>query len=269
MTHPTSQKPLALVTGASAGIGYELAKQFAENGYDLVITAEDTQIAEAATAIQGAGAQVDYFQVDLTEIDGPAKLYEFVTTLNRPLAVAALNAGAGVGGDFTRETSIEDELDIIHLNVRSTVLLAKMVARDMLASGEGKILLTSSVVGILYAPLQAVYGGTKAFIQSFGMSLRNELKDTGVSVTVLQPGATETDFFGGRGLEDTKVGVAKKDDPALVAKQGFQALMKGDSHVVAGSLLNKAQVAIGKILPEAAKAAVTRSYGEKVKNPEP
>ena len=268
MTQSTTQKPLALVTGASAGIGYELAKQFAENGYDLVVTAEDSQIAEAATAIQGAGAHVDYFQVDLTEIDGPAKLYEFVKSLDRPLMVAALNAGAGVGGDFARETSIEDELDIIHLNVRSTVLLAKMVVKDMLTRGEGKILFTSSVVGILYAPLQAVYGGTKAFVQSFGMSLRNELKDTGITVTVLQPGATETAFFNDRGLEDTKVAHAKKDDPALVAKQGFKALMNGDSHVVAGSLLNKAQVAIGKILPEAAKAAVTRSYGEKEKNPE-
>ena len=269
MTQSTSQKPLALVTGASAGIGYELAKQFAENGYDLVITAEDSQIAEAATAVQGAGAHVDYFQVDLSKIDGAAKLYEFVTSLGRPLAVAALNAGAGVGGDFARETSIEDELDIIHLNVRSTVLLAKMVVRDMVERKEGKILLTSSVVGVLYAPLQAVYGGTKAFVQSFGMSLRNELKDTGVTVTVLQPGATETNFFDARGLPETKVAKTKKDDPALVAKQGFKALMNGDSHVVAGSLLNKVEVAIGKILPESAKAAVTRNYGEKMKNPEP
>ena len=266
MEQASFTKPLALVTGASTGIGYELAKQFAENGFDLVIAAEDSAIAEAATAIGAiGGAHVDYFQVDLSEIDGPAKLYEFVSSLDRPLAAAALNAGAGVGGDFTRETEIEDEIEIIHLNIRSTVILAKMVLKKMLEQGEGRVLFTSSVVGILYAPLQAVYGGTKAFIQSFAESIRNELKDTKISITVLQPGATETDFFDGPGLPETKVAQKKKDDPALVAKQGFKALMAGDDHVVAGSFLNKVEVAIGKVLPESAKAQVTRSYGEKVK----
>ncbi|HXH31929.1 MAG TPA: SDR family NAD(P)-dependent oxidoreductase [Bacteriovoracaceae bacterium] len=259
-------KPLALITGASSGIGYELARQFAENGFDLIVTAEDEGIAEAANAFKSSGAEVEYIKIDLARPSGVHELYNFILSQNRPLEAAALNAGAGVGGDFARETEFEDELNIINLNVVSTFHLSKHIIRDMVARGKGRVLFTSSVVGVMPAPLQAVYGATKAFVQSFSEAIRNELLDSGVTVTSLMPGATDTEFFDGPGLADTKVAQMKKDDPAVVAKQGFEAMMKGKDHVVGGSLMNKVQVALNKILPEAAKAIGPRKFGEKSEN---
>jgi uncharacterized protein len=247
-------KPLALVTGASSGIGYELAKQFAEHGYDLVIAAEEARITRAAEELRAMGASVDSVQVDLATYEGVERLYSTARAHGTPDAVA-INAGIGVGGDFTEQTDLRKELRLIDLNVKSTVHLAKLAARDMAARGSGKILITSSVAATMPAPYEAVYAASKAFDASFAEGLRGELKDKGVTVTALLPGATDTPFFEKAGMTDTKLGQSKKDDPADVARDGYDALIAGKDQVVAGSLKNKLQAAAGRVLPNEATAA--------------
>jgi uncharacterized protein len=257
----SSPRELAVVTGASSGIGLELAKQFAEHDFDLLIAAEDTAIEMAATTLRGLGCEVEAIQVDLATRSGVDRLWERIQANERPVEAVAINAGVGVGGPFV-DTDLQAELKLIDLNVTSVVYLAKHVVRDMVSRGQGRILFTSSIAAEMPAPFEAVYGASKAFELSFAEALRNELKDTGVTVTVLQPGPTETNFFTRAGLEDTKVGQAKKDDPAQVARQGFEALMAGKDHVVAGSLKNKVQSALAQVTPETAKAEVYRKLAE-------
>jgi uncharacterized protein len=168
----------------------------------------------------------------------------------------------GVSGDFTRQTELDDELNLIHLNVISPVHLAKRVLKDMVARGKGRVLFTSSIAGTMPAPFEAVYGASKAFLSSFAQAIRNELKDTGVTITALMPGATETNFFHRAGMEDTKLGASEKDDPAEVAKDGFEALMAGKDHVVAGSFKNKVQAVAGHALPDPAVANMHRQMSE-------
>lgn len=255
-------RPLAVVTGASSGIGYELAKQFVEHGYDLVIAAEDPGITSAARDLAVLGTLVEPVQVDLATYDGVEALYAAMRATGRPIDAIAINAGVGVGGDFGRQTDLQDELKMIQLNVVSTVHLAKRVVKDMLAQGHGRILFTSSIAALMPGPFEAVYAASKAFVQSFSEALRNELKDTGVTVTALQPGPTETNFFHRAGLDDTRVGTSKKDDPAQVAEQGFEALMAGKDHVIAGSLKTKAQAAMTNVLPSTANAEQHRKMAE-------
>lgn len=243
------------MTGASAGIGYELAREFAEHGYDLVICAEDGGIVEARQAFANLGVEVESVQADLARADGVEKLWQRVKALGRPVEAVAINAGVGVGGRF-HETDLDRELNIVDLNCRSTVHLAKRVVQHMIGNGGGKILITSSIASTMPGPYEAVYAASKAFDQSFAQALRHELKDAGITVTSLMPGPTETNFFHRAGLDDTKVGAAKKDDAGEVAKQGFDALMAGKDHVVAGSLKNKVQATAAKVIPEPAKAKI-------------
>jgi short-subunit dehydrogenase len=242
-------RPLALVTGASTGIGLELAKQFAENGFDLIVAAENVELDDAVEELRSLGGAVAPVSVDLTRGDDVERLVAAVRSSGRPLDAAALNAGVGNGGRFA-ETDLEAELGIVELNCASTVHLAKAVVQDMAARGEGRILFTSSVASQAPEPFQAVYGASKAFIQSFALALREELKDSGVSVTALLPGPTDTEFFDRAELTDTKLGASdKKDDPAQVARQGFDGLMKGEPSVFAGSLSSKAMGRLSAITP--------------------
>ncbi|MDF5715532.1 MAG: SDR family NAD(P)-dependent oxidoreductase [Rhizonema sp. NSF051] len=255
-------KPLAVVTGASSGIGYELAKQFAQNGFDLLVTATGASINEAAQAFEDLGALVETVQADLATYDGVETLYNKIKVNGRPVDAIAINAGVGVGGDFATQTDLKDELNLINLNVVSTVHLAKRVVKDMVDRGKGRILFTSSIVSQMPSPFQAVYAASKAFVHSFSEAIRNELKDTGVTVTALMPGATETNFFHRAGLDDTKVGVDEKDDPALVAKEGFEALMAGKDSVLAESLKTKLGGVVSKILPDTVTAELNRMLNE-------
>ncbi len=200
------QRPLAVVTGASSGIGFELAREFCEHGFDVLIAAEDPGIEEAARRLEEHGGQVEALQVDLARSDGVVSLHARIQTLGRGVDAVAINAGVGVGGDFARQTSLEDELNLIQLNVTSAVHLAKLIGQEMVRRGSGRILFTSSIASFLPSPFEAVYGASKAFIQSFSESLREELKDAGVTVTALLPGPTETNFFHRAGMDDTKVG---------------------------------------------------------------
>lgn len=259
-TNPGAAKPLAVVTGASKGIGFELAKQFAQNGFDLLIAADSDAIQNAAVELGSLGAQVTPVQVNLAEHDGIHQLIAAIEQLGRPVDAAAVNAGVGVSGKFL-ETSLHDEMNMVRLNVLSTLHLTKFFAQQMAARGAGRILITSSIAGTMPAPYEAVYGATKAFDRLLGQSIREELKDTGVSVTVLMPGATETEFFTRSGATDTKLGQSKKDDPAEVAKEGFEALMAGKDHVITGAMKNKLQAAAGYALPDplVAKAHAAQS----------
>jgi short-subunit dehydrogenase len=257
-----ANRTFAVVTGASSGIGYELARQFASNNFDLLIASNSAQIHEAAGSLQTFGTDVRSIEVNLAGYDGNEELYSAIRASGRDVDAIAINAGVGVSGDFTRGTNLEAELDLIGLNVNSPVHLTKRVARDMVAAGRGRILFTSSIAGTMPGPFYAVYGASKAFLTSFGQAIRNELKDTGVSVTILMPGPTDTDFFRRAGMEDTKVGADEKDDPAEVARQGFEALMAGKDHVIAGSALNKVQALAGHVLPDPVVAEMHRKQAE-------
>ncbi|MBW8482720.1 SDR family NAD(P)-dependent oxidoreductase [Actinomadura parmotrematis] len=249
-------RPLAVVTGASSGIGRELAGEFARHGFDVVMAAEDAGIVEAAAAVAAeTGVTALPVRVDLAAFDGVEELHGRVQALARTPAALAVNAGIGVNGDFARETGLDDELRLVNLNVTSAVHLAKRVLPAMVAANEGRVLFTSSVAATGPGPYQATYAASKAFLLSFSEALRHELRDTGVTVTALMPGATDTEFFDRAGMQDTKLGRSGgKDDPAKVAEQGFKALMAGKDHVVAGSFKNKLQAAAAKVAPEKAKA---------------
>lgn len=253
---------LAVVTGASSGIGYELAKQFAQHGFDLVVASEDAGLSEAALNLEKLGVHVKAVQTDLATYDGVEQLYAAIAAIGRPVDAIALNAGVGVGGDFAKQTDLQDELNLINLNVVSTVHLAKRVVPNMVARGNGRILFTSSIAALMPGPFEAIYAASKAFVQSFAEALRNELKDTGVTVTALQPGPTDTNFFTRADMEDTKAGAGKKADPADVAKEGFEALMAGKDHVVTGGIGTKLQAAATKLMSETAKAEQHRKLTE-------
>jgi short-subunit dehydrogenase len=245
----TSDRKLAVVTGASSGIGLELAKQFAQNGFDLLVVAESDRIQNAARELQGLGVQVIPSQSNLADHEGVHKLINEINVAGRAVDAIAINAGVGVSGRFI-ETDLAEEMNMVRLNVLSVLHLLKYAVKDMVSRGSGRILVTSSIAGTMPTPYEAVYGATKAFERSLVQSVREEVKDTGVTLTVLMPGATETNFFQRAHAEDTKLGQSEKDDPAEVAKDGFEALMAGRDHVVAGSLKNKLQAAAGYVLPD-------------------
>lgn len=254
----TAKNPLAVVTGASSGIGYELAKNFINGGYDLIIVAEDPKIISVERELKKPGITIQAVQVDLSTYDGVETLYNVLKSYKRPVEAIAINAGVGVSGDFTEDTPLQDELKMIGLNVSSVVHLAKRITRDMVANGHGRILFTSSIAATMPSPYLAVYGATKAFIFSFSEALRNELKDKGVTVTALLPDPTDTNFFDRAGMQDTKVAQGKKSNPADVALQGYEAMMAGKDHVFGGSIKGRIQGALSDILPETVKAEMSR-----------
>ncbi|HLL20844.1 MAG TPA: SDR family NAD(P)-dependent oxidoreductase, partial [Kofleriaceae bacterium] len=205
--------------------------------------------------LSAAGATVIPVVADLATLEGIDKLAREIDAVGRPVDALLLNAGVGVGGAFI-DNSLEDELRMINLNCTSVVMLAKHVIPKMVARGQGKVLITASIASTNPAPYLAVYGATKAFDLQFAEGIRYELKDTGVTVTALQPGATDTEFFDRADMNDTKLAERKKDDPADVAKAGFDAMMKGKDKVIAASFMSKMEGVMGEVLPETTKAAL-------------
>ncbi len=248
---------LALVTGASSGIGYNLAQVFAENGFDLVIVSNTDGLAEAAVAFKSLGVDVHPIKADLASYEGVNSFWQQVEALGRPLAAAALNAGVGVGGLFA-ETDLDAEINLVRLNVEGTLHVAKHVVQHMVANGDGKILFTASIASEMIAPREAVYAASKAFDLSLAKSLRAELEGTGVTVTALQPGPVDTNFFHRAGMDNTQAGQEgkKESQPYDVARQGFEALMKDEKHVYAASLKTKVEGAIANFVPDSVKAAM-------------
>ncbi len=256
----SSTRPLAIVTGASAGIGYELAKQCVENGFDLVIAADQAKIEEAAADFRAMGATVTAVQADLATLDGVDQLYRAAQATNRAVEALLANAGHGLGKGFL-DQDFSEARHVVDTNITGTLYLIQKVGRDMRARNKGRILITGSIAGFTPGSFQAVYNGTKAFIDSFSFALRNEVKDTEITVTCLMPGATETEFFERADMLDTKVGAAKKDDPATVAEVGFKAMMNGEGDVVAG-WKNKIQTSIASVTPAAMLAEQHRKMAE-------
>ena len=259
-----ASRNLALVTGASSGIGLELARVFAHNGFDLVINSNSERLENATAELQSLGVEVIPVIADQATYDGVEQLWKAVEQSGRSLDAAAINAGIGAYGDFARESSLDEELRLIDLNVKGTTHLAKRVLEHVTARGEGKVLFTSSIAGSIPAPLEAVYGASKAFVLSLGQALRSELKETGVTISVLQPGPTATDFFHRAGMDHTKVGSEGKfdNDPAEVAKQGFKALMDGKDHVFSESMKTKLEGAMSKVIPASTGAEMHRKQAE-------
>lgn len=252
-----TQAQLALVTGASSGIGLELAKQFARHGYDLVVAADDDAIRDVPDKLSRWSSAVQPVQVDLRAPEGVEHLYRSAIEGDRVLAAAALNAGIGRGEMFLK-SELADDLSIVDLNVRSTVHLAKLVLRDMANRDAGRVLFTSSIAAQMPGSYQPVYNASKSFIQSFAEALQDELRDTSITVTALMPGPTDTNFFARAKMVDSLMGKGPKDDPAEVARQGFEALMRGDRQVVAGSVLVRAMGVANRVLPDSVKAIGNR-----------
>jgi len=246
-----TNRKFAVITGASSGIGYHLAKECAEHDLDVLVCAESADIHLAAEDLRTTGVAVESLQADLATTEGCRELAAAVA--GRPVHALLLNAGVGGGGAFI-DTALEDELRMIALNCGHTVHVAKLLVPDMVDRHDGHVLITGSEVSTSPNPFQAVYGATKAFVMSFGEALRYELEDTGVTVTVLQPGATDTEFFERADLMDTKVGQQEKDDPAQVAKQGFEAMMNGKDSVAGGGFKSRMETLINELLPETVKA---------------
>lgn len=236
---------IAIVTGASTGIGYYLADECASHGYGLLIAADEPAINEAADRLRSHGVEVEAVEADLATTDGVDKLY--AAARGRPVDILMANAGRGLGRDFLDQDFVEARR-VVDTNITGTIYLIHKVGRDMRARGEGRILITGSIAGFMPGSFQAVYNGSKAFLDSFSFALRTELDNTGVSVTCLMSGATETEFFARADMLDTKVGTDKKDDPAKVARIGFDAMMRGDGDIVSG-WHNKLQSALANIMP--------------------
>jgi short-subunit dehydrogenase len=254
----TTTQPLAIVTGASTGIGYELAKCCAEHGFDLLVAADESAIHEAAQAFRAFGITVEAVEADLATLEGVDKLY--AATKGRPIGALLANAGRGLGKGFL-DQNFDDVRHVVDTNITGTLYLLQKVRNHMRARGQGRILITGSIAGFIPGTYQAVYSGTKAFLDSFSFALRHELKDTGVTVTCLMPGATETEFFERADMMDTKVGQARKDDPVDVARTGFDAMMRGDGKVVSG-WKNKLQVTIASVTPSDVLAERHRKMAE-------
>lgn len=259
MDELNAPRPLAVVTGASSGIGYHLARCAAEHGYDLVVAA-DTPLADAARDFERLGAKVQAVQCDLATTDGVMHLIQAIG--DRDVDALMANAGHGLGGSFLSQ-DFSAILHVINTNITGTVHLIQHVARGMVARARGRILITGSIAGFQPGAFHAVYNGSKAFIDSFAIALRNELKGTEVTVSCLMPGATDTEFFERAGMETTKVANDPKMlmQPDEVAKIGFQAMLKGEADVVAG-WKNKLQVAMSKVMPAQATAQMHRKLAE-------
>jgi len=248
----------AVVTGASTGIGLELAKCCAEAGFDLVIVADEPTIQKAADELRDLGANVEPVEADLATIEGVDRLCGVVG--NRPIDALLANAGVGLGKAFL-DQDFERIRRVVDTNITGTLYLIHRAGNEMLRRNSGRILITGSIAGFTPGSFQAVYNGTKAFLDSFSFALREELRDSRVTVTCLMPGATDTEFFRRADMLDTKVGTAEKDDAADVAKAGFDAMMKGESDIVTG-FKNKVQTSVANVTPNEMLARQHRKMAE-------
>lgn len=249
----------AIVTGASSGIGLELARLAARDGYNLLVVA-DTPLVDAAAALKGEGVEVQSVETDLSTIEGVDRLLDAAG--GRRVDLLCANAGHGLGGGFL-DQDVAEWRHVIDTNITGTAYLLQKVLRQMRDAGEGKVLITGSIAGWIPGSFQAVYNGSKAFVDNFAAAIRNELKEVkGITITTLLPGPVETEFFERAGMMDTKVGQSEsKSDPADVAKDGWTALMKGTDNIVSG-LSNKLQVAGAGVLPQSVTAEQHRKMAE-------
>jgi short-subunit dehydrogenase len=253
-------RQLAVVTGASTGIGLELARLCARRGMNLIVAADEPLIENAARELSTFGVSCTPVHCDLATADGVGALTSAIDAIGAPVDALLANAGRGLGRAFL-DQDLNEALRVVHTNIDGTVRLIHAVARTMRARGQGRVLITGSIAGLMPGTFQAVYNGSKAFLDSFSVALSNELKETGVTVTCLMPGATETDFFERADMMDTKVGTAEKMSAAEVAQIGFDAMMEGKLEVVAG-FANKLRATMSHIAPDSALAQMHRGMAE-------
>jgi short-subunit dehydrogenase len=246
----SNNRPLAIITGASSGIGFELAKCCAERGFDLLIAADEAWVQSAADILRESETTVEAVEVDLATMGGVDELY--AATKGRPVAALLANAGRGLGHAFL-DQDFGEVRRVLDTNAMGTLYLVQKIGRDMRKRGDGRILITGSIAGFMPGTYQAVYNGTKALLDSFAAALRAELKDSGVTVTCLMPGPTDTEFFARAGMLDTKIGKDKKQPAKEVAEVGLEAMMRGDGEVISG-WKNKVQAAVAHVLPSSAVA---------------
>jgi short-subunit dehydrogenase len=258
---PASYSPrFAVVTGASSGIGLEFARRLADEGYDLLIAADLPAIRDAGRELEQRGITCQALQCDLSTAEGVENLIKAAVDFARPIDALIANAGIGLGRAFL-DQDLQQALKVVHTNIDGTVMLVHGLGQKMRAQGQGRILITGSIAGVMPGSFEAVYAGTKAFLDSFSVALSNELEDSGVTVTCLMPGPTETDFFKRGGMMDTKVGSGEKQSAKEVAKIGYDAMMSGELAVVTG-LKNKFQAALAHILPDSVLANLHRGMSE-------
>lgn len=257
----STHKPFTLITGGTSGIGKELARLFAKDGHNIILVARDeAELSSTASELKTNNVEVITIAKDLFQKESASQVYDLVKAKGVEVDTLVNDAGQGVYGLFA-ENELQRELDIIQLNVMSLVVLTKLFLKDFVAKGSGKILNVGSIAGTAPGPFQAVYHGTKAFVNNFSEGLRNEVKEKGITVTVLLPGATDTDFFNKADMLDSKIMESKMSDPADVAKDGYEALMSGDDKVISG-MKNKVQVTMGNITPDAMAAEQMRKQQE-------
>jgi short-subunit dehydrogenase len=251
---------LAIITGASTGIGFELASIAAEKGYDVIVAADEPLINAAAQDFERHGVQVISINADLSTLEGVDRL--LAATQGRQIDLLCANAGRGLGHGFL-DQQVSDWRRVIDTNVTGTLYLLQKVLKGMVARNEGKVLITGSIAGFIPGSFQAVYNGTKAFVDSFADAVRNELKESeGVTITTLMPGPVETEFFDRADMLDTSVGASEsKSDPADVARDGWDAMMSGKAHIVSG-WKNKVQAALAHVTPAAILAEQHRKMAE-------
>ena len=254
----TTPPKFAVVTGASTGIGLALARECVNDGFDVLIVADEPEIHQAAATLKAGGRSVEALEADLSTTEGVDRLYAAIG--GRPVGALLANAGRGLGRGFLDQDWAEIRR-VVDPNVTGTIYLIHKIGNDMRAAGSGRILITGSIAGFMPGSFQAVYNGSKAFLDSFSFALRNELKDSGITVTCLMPGPTDTEFFERADMLDTKVGSDKKEPAADVAKTGFEAMMNGEGDVVAG-FKNKLQAAIAHVTPSAVLAEMHRKMSE-------
>lgn len=245
-----TNKTYTLITGGTSGIGYELAKVFAKNGHNLILVSRDeADLTITRNELLETGVDVAIISKDLFDKQSPFELYTEVCEKGYEVDILVNNAGQGQYGEFS-ETNIYRELSIIQLNISSLVVLTKLFLQDMIKKGRGKILNLSSIASKTPGPLHSVYHGTKAFVQSFTQAIATEIKDKGITVTALLPGATDTDFFNKADMQQSKVvKEGKLDDAGKVAGDGYDALMKGENMVVSG-FKNRVKVAMSNVLSD-------------------
>jgi short-subunit dehydrogenase len=253
-------RKLAVVTGASTGIGLELARLCAQHDFDLVIAADEALIDAAALELSESGVTCTAVQCDLSTLAGVDALVAAIEKTGRPVDALLANAGRGLGHAFL-DQDFGAAIKVVHTNIDGTIYLIHKIARPMRARGQGRILITGSIAGLMPGTFQAVYNGSKAFLDSFSVALSNELQGTGVSVTCLMPGATETNFFERAGMLDTKVGSDEKANAADVARDGFEAMVNGELKVVAG-FGNKMRAAVSHVAPDALLAKMHRGMAQ-------
>ncbi|RZF66067.1 SDR family NAD(P)-dependent oxidoreductase [Sphingomonas populi] len=250
----------AIITGASTGIGFELATLAAKHGYDILVVADEPLIEAAATDFEQFGTDVQWVEADLSTIEGVDEL--LAAAGGRQIDLLCANAGRGLGHAFL-DQDLAEWRRVVDTNITGTAYLLQKVLTPMVARDEGKVLVTGSIAGFIPGAFQAVYNGTKAFVDSFTDALRNEIEESkGVTLTTLMPGPVETEFFERGDMLDTSVGASdSKSDPADVAKDGWDAVMAGKASIVSG-WKNKVQAAVAHITPASVLAEQHRKMAE-------